>query len=60
MIKLELTEAEAKALAVLASEGAEGILTDTEVTKGYLGGKRGAQAAARALAKLEAARRKRE
>jgi len=53
IVQLELTKPEARALATLASEGAEGILTDASATRGYLGD--GADAAVRAIAKLDAA-----
>jgi hypothetical protein len=55
-VKIELTPAEADALWVLAGEGAEAILTDDSQVSACLGGKRGADAAQRALSKLTAAR----
>lgn len=52
---LVLTAAEAKALAMLASEGAEGLLNDAAAARAYLGGPPAVQAAQRALAALQSA-----
>lgn len=53
MIRLELTEAEARALLSCAGEGFEGLATDDGAAKAYLGGKRGIDAAERAIEKLK-------
>ena len=55
MLTIHLTETEARALLVLANEGAEAILTDAQAVQGYLGGKQGAGGAKRAIRKIEAA-----
>lgn len=52
---ITFTKAELEALFIVAGEGIEGIVTDHEATKGYLGGKRGADAAIRAAEKIRLA-----
>jgi hypothetical protein len=51
-IRIELSEAEARALLACAGEGFEGLATDDGAAKTYLGGKRGIDAAERAMKKL--------
>ena len=51
-ITITLTMREAKALDVLAEEGAGGLLTDQEAGRAYLNGKQGMLAAERACLKL--------
>ena len=49
---LQLTEVEAKALLTCAGEGFQGLANDASAARGYLGGKRGVDAAERAIDKL--------
>lgn len=51
---LELSAAELRGLCIVAGEGAEGLFTDAEAAKGYIGNKRAIAAAQAAFAKLEA------
>jgi len=53
MIKLTLTEAEARALLACAEEGFEGLANDREAAKAYLGGGHGVNAASRAISMLK-------
>ncbi len=55
---LTFSKAELVALSVVASEGIEGIVTDHEACKGYLGGRNGAYAAIRAVEKIRLALQK--
>lgn len=55
MLTLTLTLAQARGLLALAGEGKEGLLTDPEAAKAYLGTHGQQQAAVRAYDALEAA-----
>jgi len=52
---ISFTKKELDALSIVVSEGIEAIVTDHQATKGYLGGKRGADAAVRASDKISSA-----
>lgn len=54
-VVLVLSPAEARALATLAEDGAEGILTDPSAAAGYIGGPASMAAARRALRALQSA-----
>lgn len=56
-VVLILTAAEARALEMLADDGAEGILEDPSAAAGYIGGPSSIAAAKRALRALRAATR---
>lgn len=56
-VTMVLTGAEARALLVLANEGAEGLLTDSAAARAYLGSPQAVASAVRALELLREAAR---